>query len=92
MPLSSVTDLSAPRPRLTDHDPSKSCKRATRSHYRPVRLSNEDMDRLAFIQRFYQTTQKRAVSGAEAVRTAINAHAVQLKSRMHRHSSPLGNK
>ncbi|ULA59507.1 MAG: hypothetical protein LZF60_140046 [Nitrospira sp.] len=92
MSIPTVTDLSAPRPRLREHDPSKSCKRVTRSNYRPVRLSNEDMDRLAFIQRFYQTTEKRAVSGAEAVRSAINAHAAQLRAKTHRHSSPLASK
>lgn len=93
MSVPSVTCLSAPRPRLTTPDHSKSCRKEIRANYRPVRLSNEDMDHLAFIQRFYQTTNKRAVSGAEAVRHAINAHAAQLRAKgFRRPTSPLSSK
>jgi hypothetical protein len=81
MPIPTVTDLNAPRPRLTERDASKVHKRVTRSHYRPVRLSNEDMDRLASIQRFHQISQKRAISGAEAVRIAIDHCAASLRRK-----------
>ncbi len=81
MPTSTVTNLNAPRPRLTERDGSKVHNRATRSHYRPVRLSNDDMDQLASIQRFHQISQKRAISGAEAVRIAIGHCAASLMKR-----------
>lgn len=79
MPIPTVTDLNASRPRLTERDGTNVHKRATRLHYRPVRLSNEDMDRLASIQRYHQISHKRAISGAEAVRIAITHYAASLK-------------
>lgn len=86
---SSVVNTHAPRPRS---------RKEPLTEYRPIRLSEEDLQRVGIIQRDMlrvQASPKRGVNFAQAARKAIQWYASYLTQAAHkapRSTSPLSDK